>query len=152
MQLAETIIILRPSGSRFTMTVRFFDKIHTTTNRTALTIAVLHSTGKRLANFRKQRGYTQVELAEQIGIIQSLISDYERERLRPHAEMIIRFSIALGVSTDELLGVVVPDKKEDTPKSRRILRRLKKIESLPRRDQEALLRTIDAFLVARKAS
>ena len=37
--------------------------------------------GQRLARLRKERGWTQVELAERIGIIQSLISDYERDRL-----------------------------------------------------------------------
>jgi DNA-binding XRE family transcriptional regulator len=35
--------------------------------------------GRRIARLRKERGYTQVELAEKIGIIQVLISDYERE-------------------------------------------------------------------------
>ena len=30
--------------------------------------------------------------------------------------------------------------------SRKVLRRLEQIENLPRRDQDALLRTIDAFL------
>jgi len=109
------------------------------------------SLGQRLARLRKQRGYTQVELADQIGIIQSLISDYERDRLRPHAEMIVRFALTLGVSTDEVLGVARPDKSHGVPQGRRILRRLQKIETLPKRDQEALLRTIDAFLSARKA-
>lgn len=109
--------------------------------------------GERLAHLRKQRGYTQVELAEQMGIIQSLISDYERDRLRPHPEMIVRFALTLGISTDELLGVAAPDKRNGAraPASRRVLRRLQKIETLPRRDQEALLRTIDAFLAARRA-
>jgi transcriptional regulator with XRE-family HTH domain len=110
------------------------------------------SLGERLAYLRKQRGYTQVELAEQMGIIQSLISDYERDRLRPHPEMIVRFALTFGISTDELLGVVAPGNQNGArpPASRRILRRLQKIETLPRRDQEALLRTIDAFLAARK--
>ena len=33
--------------------------------------------GKRIARLRKERGYTQVELAEKMNIIQTLISDYE---------------------------------------------------------------------------
>ncbi len=35
--------------------------------------------------------------------------------------------------------------------SRRFLRRLEQLSALPKRDQDALLRTIDAFLAARGA-
>ncbi len=101
--------------------------------------------GRRLARLRKERGYTQVELAEKIGTIQSIISDYERDRLRPHADMVTRFALALEVSADECLGLkTVPTSKEKY--DRRFLRRLSQIKKLPKRDQDALLRTIDAFL------
>jgi transcriptional regulator with XRE-family HTH domain len=33
---------------------------------------------------------TQAAFAERIGIIQALISDYERDRRRLHAEMVVR--------------------------------------------------------------
>jgi hypothetical protein len=36
------------------------------------------SLGQRLARFRKERGYPRTELAAKIGLIQALISDYER--------------------------------------------------------------------------
>ena len=42
--------------------------------------------GQRLARLRKERGFTQVDLAQKIGIIQSLVSDYETDRLRLTAE------------------------------------------------------------------
>ena len=103
------------------------------------------SLGKRLARIRKEKGFTQVELAERMGLIQALVSDYERDKLRPHAEMVVRFSLALAVSSDEILGLKTPTKIAATP-GRRILRRLEKIEKLPKRDQDALIRTIDAFL------
>ena len=93
----------------------------------------------------KCRNSSQVELAEKIGTIQALISDYERDKLRPHADMIIRFAQALEVSADECLGLKAT-KNNGAKHNRRFLRRLKQIESLPKRDQDALLRTIDAFL------
>lgn len=102
--------------------------------------------GQRLARLRKQKGFTQVELAEKIGIIQALVSDYERDKLRPHAEMVLRLAIALDISTDELLGKESPALKTSAVKNRRFLRRMQLIDQLPKRDQEALLRTIDAFL------
>jgi transcriptional regulator with XRE-family HTH domain len=101
--------------------------------------------GQRLARLRKEKGFTQVELAEKIGTIQSIISDYERDKLRPHAEMVTRFALALEVSSDECLGLETPTNKREKY-NRRFLRRLKQIETLSKRDQDALLRTIDAFL------
>ena len=115
-----------------------------------MSLSTDESFGQRMARMRKEKGYTQVELAKKVGIIQALVSDYERDKLRPHADIIIRFSLALETSTDELLGVQAPPKKQAS-KNRRFLRRLQQIEKLPKRDQEALLRTIDAFLAARKA-
>lgn len=103
------------------------------------------SLGRRLARLRKEKGYTQVELAEKVGTIQTVISDYERDRLRPNAEMIIRIAQVLEVSTDEYLGLK-PSEKKGPKLNRRFLRRLQQIENLPKRDQDALLRTIDAFL------
>jgi len=101
--------------------------------------------GQRIARLRKEKGYTQVELAEKIGIIQVLISDYERDKLRPHPEVIVRFAQALGVTTDEILGVKTSPTAGTKP-SLKTLRRLKKIEELPLSQQKVLFKTIDNFL------
>jgi len=104
------------------------------------------SQGARLQRLRKEKGYTQVELAEKIGLTQNLISAYECDRLRLSAEMVVRFAQALLVSADELLGLAQAAAPKEKQPSRRVLRRLQRIEALSKRDQEALLRTIDAFL------
>jgi transcriptional regulator with XRE-family HTH domain len=106
--------------------------------------------GQRIARLRKERGYTQVELAEKTGIVQAIISDYERGKLRPHPEMLARLATVLQVSADEILGLAPPQKNGSTV-NRRFLRRLHLVDKLPQRDQDALLRTIDAFLGLRKA-
>jgi transcriptional regulator with XRE-family HTH domain len=103
--------------------------------------------GRRLAHFRKQRGYSQQELARRVGAVQVVISDYERGKLRLSAEMALRFATALDLPIQELLQTTKPFSVDTAPKpSRRLLRRLERIERLPRRKQEALLTTIDAFL------
>ena len=64
----------------------------------------------------------------------------------------MRLAVAVEVTTDELLGLRAAKRKEVAgPGSRRFLRRLQQVDKLPKRDQDALLRTIDAFLAARKA-
>lgn len=104
--------------------------------------------GQRLARIRKERGLTQKDVAERTGLIQTLVSDYERGRLRLAADMIVRFAVALEISTDELLrpkrGKAAPHPKA----SRKVLRRLQQIESLPAYQQRALLTTIDNFIAA----
>ena len=107
--------------------------------------------GKRIAALRRQRGLTQVELATALGVIQSIVSDYERGRLRPNPSVLAKLAMVLHVSADEILGIA-SSTLSGAPLSRRFLRRLKAVEDLPKRDQDALLRTIDAFLSARRAS
>ena len=102
--------------------------------------------GQRLARIRKERGLTQKDVAERTGLIQTLVSDYERGRLRLAADMIVRFAVALGITTDELLQ---PKERQAAPTrkiSRKVLQRLERIESLPPYKQRALLTTIDSFL------
>jgi transcriptional regulator with XRE-family HTH domain len=103
------------------------------------------SLGERLARLRKERGFTQKELAAKTGLIQALISDYERGKLRLNAEMILRFTTALEISTDELLQPGCGPKPARKP-SRKVLRRLEQIETLPSPQQTVLLKTIDTFL------
>ena len=110
---------------------------------------VKETIGKRVARLRKEKGYTQVELAEKIGITQKLISDYELDRLRPYPEMTIRLAQALGVTTDEFLGVK-PSKNKGVKPNRKILRRMKEIEGLPLPQQKFLLKMIDTFLKGAK--
>lgn len=108
------------------------------------------SIGRTLARLRKERGYTQTELAERIGIIQALVSDYERDKLRLNADMLIRFARALAVPSDEILGLKSTHSKGKNP-SLKVLRRLSRIESLTAAQQRALLKTIDMFLKAAEA-
>lgn len=101
--------------------------------------------GQRLARIRRERGLTQIELAERLGTVQPVISDYERGLLRMNGEVIIALARILSVSADELLGIDQP-RAVPTVKNRRLLRRLHELDQLPQRDQQALLRTIEAFL------
>jgi transcriptional regulator with XRE-family HTH domain len=102
--------------------------------------------GQRLARLRRDRGITQAELAEKLEMTQPMISGYEHGTLRLHGELIVELARILSVSSDELLGLGGESKSMTAPKNRRLLRRLQELDSLPRRDQQALLRTIDAFL------
>jgi transcriptional regulator with XRE-family HTH domain len=103
------------------------------------------SIGTRIAQLRKERGLTQKELAERLAVTQPVVSDYENDVIRIPADVVVAIAKILAVSTDELLGL--PEARSTGGvKNRRLSRRLQAIDALPKHDQEALLRTIDAFI------
>jgi transcriptional regulator with XRE-family HTH domain len=104
--------------------------------------------GARIARLRRDLGMTQAELAERLGVTQPAVSDYENGDIRLPADVVVEIARIVGVSTDELLGLKgsAPGARAPSPRNSRLYRRLQDIEKLPRRDQQALLRTIEAFL------
>jgi transcriptional regulator with XRE-family HTH domain len=102
------------------------------------------SIAQRLARLRKSRGITQEQLAEQLGVSQSNVSLYERGELRLHGDVIHKLTKILKVSADELLGLTPPSapRLKDT----RFLRRLEIIDRLPKREKDALLTLLNAFI------
>ncbi|MHB8623379.1 MAG: helix-turn-helix domain-containing protein [Sulfuricaulis sp.] len=61
--------------------------------------------GERLAALRKAAGYTQIELAEILGISQRMVAYYENAPDLPLAKMLRHLARTLSVSTDELIGL-----------------------------------------------
>ena len=104
--------------------------------------------GYLLAQIRRDRGVTQVELAKKLGISQSRLSQYERGVLRLHGKLIVELAEVLAVTTDELLGFT-GGSREAFAVQRRFLRKLQNVDKLSTRDQSVLLRTIEAFLDGR---
>lgn len=101
--------------------------------------------GKRLRELRLQRGMTQSEVADELGINQSAVSDYEKGVVRMHAALVAGFARIFKVTADQLLGLEKPAANGHL-KDRRFVRRLERIDKLSKRDRQLLLGTIDAFL------
>jgi transcriptional regulator with XRE-family HTH domain len=100
---------------------------------------------RRLRELRKARGLTQTEIAKQLAIPQTLLSEYERGTVRLHGVMVAALAKALHVAADELLGLK-PVKENGSFQDRRFFRRLQRIEKLPKRAKQTLLKTIDVYL------
>ena len=98
--------------------------------------------GKRLAYYRKAKGLTQQVLGEKIGVSNRVIAYYEGETDYPPAHLIVPLANALGISTDDLLGM--SESKEDfDPNNAALWRKLKIVERLPPKDQKAILHYIN---------
>ena len=102
--------------------------------------------GRKLRESRETRGMTQTDLAERLNIRQEIVSAYERGAVRIHGALIAAFAQALDVSTDEILGVEKAKRSGTAATDRRVVRLLSDINALPRRERDALLRTISNFV------
>src|SRR4030067_3232599 len=91
--------------------------------------------GERLADLRKAMGLTQKQLGEKVGVSNRVIAYYEGETDYPPAHLVEPLAKALKVSSDELLGLK-RIKQQLNPEHAALWRRLKKIETLPKRDQK----------------
>lgn len=63
------------------------------------------SMGKRIMQLRKEKGYTQEQLAEMMGVSAQAVSKWENDVSCPDISILPLLAEKLGVSTDELLGV-----------------------------------------------
>ncbi len=61
--------------------------------------------GMRLRQLRKERNLTQKQLADLIGVKNSVISFYEVGERTPSLEAVVKLARVLRVSTDALLGM-----------------------------------------------
>jgi transcriptional regulator with XRE-family HTH domain len=61
--------------------------------------------GKRIMQLRKEKGYTQEQLAEMMGVSAQAVSKWENDVSCPDISILPMLAEKLGVTTDELLGV-----------------------------------------------
>jgi transcriptional regulator with XRE-family HTH domain len=101
--------------------------------------------GQRVRQLRKKRGLSQTEVASTLGVHQSLVSEYELGTVRIPATVLAAFGQILKTPLDQLTGLK-PLKENGVFKDRRFIRRLERIEKLPKRSKQALLKTIDTYL------
>ena len=61
-------------------------------------------TGKFIANCRKQKNLTQIQLAEKLGITDKAVSKWERGVAMPDSSIMLELCDILGISVNELLS------------------------------------------------
>ncbi|MCB0256786.1 MAG: helix-turn-helix transcriptional regulator [Anaerolineae bacterium] len=102
--------------------------------------------GRRLAVRRKEAGYTQQELADEIGATRRMIAYYETESDHPPTSMLVNIARALNVTTDELLGLTPAAKGRSKQPDSRLLRRMQQIEKLDAATKRQVVQVIDTFI------
>ena len=69
--------------------------------------------GMMIAELRKEKGLTQMELAEKMGVTDKAVSKWERDLSCPDINSLPNLADILGVSVDELMQI---KKDAETPK------------------------------------
>jgi len=105
--------------------------------------------GKRLSYFRTQKGLTQQELADAVQVSRDLIGHYERRCENPSLDFIRKAAGALGVTSDELIGIRPQAPKKSGP-SPRAVQLANKVAELPKPKQQVLLDMLESYLVTAK--
>ena len=103
--------------------------------------------GARLVAARKAKGFTQAELARQVGTSQRMIAYYETQDGTPGGPVLLRLAKALSIDPNELLGLAsTPATHPDVPADLRLWRKLRRVESLPPDQRKTVVRLIDALV------
>lgn len=64
---------------------------------------------ERIKTFRKERGYSQEQIARKLHITQSAVSQWEQGITAPNANQIGALADLLGTTADDLLGRAKPE-------------------------------------------
>ncbi len=112
-------------------------------------IEVMESFGPRLAQLRKAAGYTQVELAAELGITQRMVAYYEAPEANPPAHLLPHLTQVLGISVDVLLGLAHPRRPKKLAVNR-LERQLIEIEQLDPKAKRQITQLLDTFIEREK--
>lgn len=101
--------------------------------------------GARIAQLRKEAGFSQQAVADSLEIAQQTYANYEVARARPSVSMLPTLAQLFGVSVDELLGLNRggAGRRGPTPLLQKQIERLTR---LPKSQQRVVMQMLDGVL------
>ena len=102
-------------------------------------------TGNIIITLRKEKGWSQGDLAKQSGVSREMIGKYERGEAVPSNEAAKKIASALGVTLDYLAG-----EASSAAFDRRTVERIQDIEQLDEGEKQHVFALLDAFLAKNK--
>ncbi|MCH6259225.1 helix-turn-helix domain-containing protein [Puniceicoccaceae bacterium K14] len=101
--------------------------------------------GQRLVSLRQEKGLTQYDLAERLGISRNRVVYYERRCENPSVDFVQKAAEAMNVSVEQLLDKATPITTEK-PTPPRIKKLTDRLARLPRNKQSVVLEMLEGFL------
>jgi transcriptional regulator with XRE-family HTH domain len=105
---------------------------------------------QNLRHLRTERGWSQAELAEQIGAHLTHVSRVETGKYTPGLEFVVKAARAFGITVDELVADHPEGLEEIRLEDKELTERLRLLEDLDERDREALFTVMDAVLTKQR--
>ncbi len=99
--------------------------------------------GKKISMLRKEKGWSQTELAKKLNTSVSVISRYERDEMTPSIEAAKKLADLLNSTVGYLLGET---DESNIFKDPDMLRRFNDIKSFAENEKEQILFTLDAMI------
>jgi len=105
---------------------------------------------ERLRQLRAQRGLSQEELGEKVGLHYNHIGRYERAESRPSAAKLSALAEALGVSSDYLINGNSTDYARARFEDKELLQMFQEIETYSEEEKQTIKDFLDAFITRKK--
>ena len=86
--------------------------------------------GTTIASLRKEKGMTQMELAEQLGVTDKAVSKWERDLSCPDVNSLPTLAKVLGISVDDLMQCKIKGQNTETSKFNQIVSLILKVVPL----------------------
>lgn len=97
--------------------------------------------GSKISTLRKEKTWSQGELAKQIGASREIIGKYERNENLPSIEMVAKMARAFGVTVDYLIG-----EGESASYDKEIVERINNIQKMDEGTKNILFNVIDTYI------
>ena len=107
--------------------------------------SVLQVVGKRIQKLRQQKGFTQQQFSEMVGISTNYLSDLERGVSSPRMDKLVAIINALGCSADEVFADVLENGYQV-----RASRLTDELATLPPQEQDWAFAILEAFIRSAK--
>ena len=101
------------------------------------------SFGKKIGILRKEKNWSQTEMAKKLNTSVSVISRYERDEMTPSIEVAKKLADLLNTTVGYLLG---ENDEANIFKEPEILKRFKAIKEFTNDEREKIFFTIDAMI------
>ena len=102
--------------------------------------------GKRLAELRKARGWTQSELAERLDTTVKMVTYFEREASNPTHKTLERIAEVFGISAAEVLGQNDGGKNGKPGPASRMEQLTARLAALPKSKQKVVADMLEGYL------
>jgi transcriptional regulator with XRE-family HTH domain len=102
--------------------------------------------GHRITELRKQKGWSQTELANKIGVSYPQMSRYELKGVQPPADILKKLADALNTTVDFLINGATDEKAKANLKDSELLNQFKAVEAMTDKDKNVIKLLIDAFI------